>query len=504
MNRLPASRKTYPVVPRGVLSRNPAKHCCVAVTLMLVLAAPIATATAQGAPVAVVLNGEDGKSLGLAILQPADGVSLMLPASASVIRVAPGAAEVTSHAVRWSAGQVVGVDRLVVVIRVSGAPRAEQHVVVSNGTDVRSVVLSAAGNTEASPNRAVSPPAFTPASKIVEPHPIVGWLSVAASRFGGSPIPPSGPLIAAPAPIKHETPQSPPHTPSSPQPAIPQEPKAAERVPVFNLASRRQPTPGDGRPTPNSMATVGHAPIAMATHNASRERLKETTWHFASPLVHDSAKVSPASVVEENPTGVRTSVPTPVPQAATDSRPQAGVYSIGDLFTSTGFPAPTRITRVADDKTIADAWTESRQPAGPAPLSITVAATRTTGSNGANVTGGELSIGHPLNESVSLGVSIGALSAGSRPRDNQYATAGIRVAPNGAGRSSLSPFLSVALGVTKRSGFTGTRFAIGGGIQVPVGKRAMMEVGLQDFGGPQQGSTAMVHVGLRALFGMHS
>ncbi len=353
--------------------------------------------------------------------------------------------------------------------------------------------------------RVASPPAFTPASKIGDPLPGEGWLSVAASRFGGSPIPPSGSLIAAPVPIKHETPQSPPRTPLPPQPATPQEPKATERIPVFNLASRRQPTPGDGRPTPNGMATVGHAaPIAIATHPASSDRLNETNWHFASSLVHDSAKVNSAPVIEQGTTAVRLSSATHIPQVASEPDPQGRVYSIGDLFTSTGFPAPTRITRVADDKTIADAWTESRQPAGPAPLGVTVAATRATGSQGANVTGGEVSIDHPLNESASLGVSIGALSASSRTRDNQYATAGIRVAPNGAGRSVLSPFLSVALGVTKRSGFTGTRFAVDGGIQIPVGQRAMMEVGLQDSGGPQQRSTAMVHVGLRALFGMHS
>lgn len=459
------------------------------VALLVVASLPAAGALAQRAPVAVVLNAEDGKSLGLAILQPADGVSLLLPASAAVVRVAPGAVEVTSHAVRWSSAQVATVDRLTVVVRVTGEASTPERVVVSNGTDVRTIELSVAGMHSIAASRAVRP---TPAPSPVHPAAVTSgaqtgasWLSAAATRFGGAPVPSAtGPVLDA-APVA--TPQH--HAPSAPmRPVVPPpetpDPRPTEKMPVFNLASHHSPSLV---PVHRAVAAAPPPPVREVTPQPTPTNTASTSWRFAGSL-NESPVRSSATETAPAPTPVRAQ-PAPIRSAPTPA------YTVADLFTSTGFPTPTRVASApSDDEVPADAvavtdhWRAHGVLRVAATQSVDAPATR----------GGEVSLEQPVNESVAITATGGAARA------EQYATAGVRVAPHAAASAVLSPFLAIALGATAVDHATSTRFVFAGGVQIPVGSRAMVEVGGERVLSPGTTGTALVHIGVRALLGMGS
>ena len=143
--------------------------------------------------VAVILNGEQGQSLGLTMLEPTDGISVTFPTSASIVHVEPDAAEATAHMVRWARTQVLGLNRVVVIVHRAEVAAPSQRVVISNGTDVRTVALADVETGALPPACAVvqsdSSQVCSPAGR---PAAVDNWITIASAYFDGK-RPPSRP-----------------------------------------------------------------------------------------------------------------------------------------------------------------------------------------------------------------------------------------------------------------------------------------------------------------------
>ena len=152
-----------------------------------VIIAVSASARAQStSALAVIMNGEQGQSLGFIMLEPTDGLSVTFPTSASIVHVEPEAAEVTAHMVRWVRSQVLGMNRVVVIVHRTEMAAPSQRVVITNGTDVRTVALADVETGSLPPACAVVPPDSSqwcsPAGRQAAAD---NWLTIASAYFNG-------------------------------------------------------------------------------------------------------------------------------------------------------------------------------------------------------------------------------------------------------------------------------------------------------------------------------